>query len=1125
MKKVTLAFAIIFSVNLLFSNPVDTITAKKVAVNFWKQNNAGPTVKGKTLRFQRETPDFRLLPTDTLFSGFYIFNAVNGNGFVIVSANDNAIPILGYSMENSFQIENMPPNLKYWLEGYEQEIQNADYVRCSNEIRSDWGMLLAGEPLPVKSTTNVTPLLTTHWDQSWPYNLSCPYDYDAEDNTLTGCVATAMAQVLKYWEYPQIGTGSHTYIDPNYGMQSVNFETGIAWNEMLNDYSTSTSYTLMQASAISSLMYMCGVSVDMNYGVYGSGISNFINEYGLLPLPCPETALKTYFNYSDNLEGISKSDFTSAQWISILKNELDSGRVMLYTGHDANNTSAHAFVCDGYSNNNNFHFNWGWSGNCDGYYSINNLAPGSGGSGSGNGNYTYGQQAIIHITPSNQVVHPNYDLVMNSTLTTTDTSYLFGPNHPVTINCAVANTGNATFNGYLVALVSDLHGNIVAEINSSYTTISPNHYVNKSFTVQGGLPLGPGRYFAIITSATNLNDPTTSRIVKDNINNINFASFSIHYSADIETYSDFDLSEDIVYSGQTLTVNVSPANATSYDYSGAISVALLSLTGSYIQTLQDTTFATPIPAMSYAPNGIDFTGTITAPAGDYMLTLRYKPQGSSYWIYAGSTYYQNPVRITIHDAPVADMYESNNTVSTAYALTPIFTDDMAEVNTNGANFHNSTDMDYFKIILPSGYSYQIMPVLQDFYYNDDITYSVDAKFYASNDAISWSNAIDNDGSMMNPNTPMTQLYDGGVVYFKVLPSFDGDLGTYSLHVYISRQINPDQYEPNNTASSAYNLGTVNTGSANYSVNANFHLTTDNDYYKVILPPDYSYTINANLSDSYNNSNYTADAKFATSQDGTNWSSNYGSNMPALTFTNGGVIYFRVLPYTDHETGTYQLQISITRQGGVTPDMCEPNNTVSTAYLLASVDENETSLDAEATFHTSSDVDYYKINLPPDYTYLVDVALFDHANEPSSYTVDAKISVSTDFGNTWSSYYGSTIPTMTFEHSGRPYYKVVPQQDGSTGTYRLHIDVSRMTGVSDFEEKLSVYPNPTNGKVMIQAPDSWLIDQVDIMTTSGEMVKSLSGDVRSFCVSELSRGLYLLRIHTSNGIVYQKLIKQ
>ena len=1383
MKKILLALALLVGINMLFANPVDTATAKKVAVNFWKQNNTGPTVNGKTLRFQRETPDFRLLPADSLFSGFYIFNAVNGNGFVIVSANDNTIPILGYSMDKSFQIENMPPNLKDWLNGYEQQIQRADMFRCSDETRNEWGRLLAGEPLPVKSTTNVTPLLTTHWDQGWPYNLSCPYDYDAEDNTLTGCVATAMAQVLKYWEYPQIGVGSHTYTDPIYGTQSVNFETGIAWNEMLNDYSTSSSYTLMQASAISSLMYMCGVSVDMIYGVYGSGISNFINEYGLLPLPCPETALKTFFNYSDNLEGISKSDFTSAQWISILKNELDSNRVILYTGHDANNTSAHAFVCDGYSNNNNFHFNWGWSGYCDGYYSINNLVPGSGGSGSGNGNYTYGQQAIIHITPSNQVVHPNYDLVMNSTLTTSDTSYLFGPNHPVSINCAVANTGNATFNGYLVALVSDLNGNIVAEISSSYTTISPNHYVNKSFTVQGGLPLGPGRYFAIITSVTNLNDLATSRIVKDNINNINFASFKVTYEADIETFSEFE-SENTIFSGQSITVNVDVANFGSSSYSGDISVALLSLSGSYVQTIQEYTLTSPLNSMTHYTNGLDFTGVITAPAGDYFLTLRYKPQGSSYWYFAGSYFYQNPVRITIRDEPVADIYEANNTISTAYSLMPVFIDDMAEVNTNGANFHNSSDVDYFKITLPSGYSYQIIPILQDFYYNDDITYSVDAKFYVSNDAVSWSNAFDNDGNIMDPNTPIAQFNDGGVVYFKVLPSFAGDIGTYSLHVYISRQINPDQYEENNTSSTAYNLGTVNTSNANYTVDANFHVTTDNDYYKINLPAGYSYTINANILNSYNNSTYSADAKFATSPNGSNWSSNYGSTMPALTITDGGVLYFRVLPYTDHEIGTYQLQIAITRTGGVDPDIYEPNNTVSAAYNLGTVSTNNTSytvnanfhlttdndyykiilpagysytinanlldsynnnnftadakfatsqdgatwssdygvympeltmsdggviyfrvlpytdhetgtyqlqiaitrtgnanpeldldmyepnntassafylgvvtsntasytvnanfhietdndyykinlpagysytinanilnsynnnnytahaffstsqtgstwssdydeymptltmndggilyfrvlsstdheigtyqlqiaitrsiavepdiyepnntastaylfgnmnddlmtIDAECSFHTSSDVDYFKINLPPDYTYSVDVTLFDQTNDPTQ-TVDAKIAISTDNGSTWSSFYGSYIPTMIFEHYGQPYYRIQPQQEGFTGTYRLHISASRVTGVLDFEGNVSVHPNPTNGRIKIELPQMWQLQKIDVLNPSGQLVKSFVRDSQDIDITEFSRGLYLLRIHTSNGIIYQKVIKR
>ncbi len=1126
MKKIALALTLIIIVNLAFANPVDTLTAKRVAVNFWKQNNTGPTVKGKTLRFQRETPDFRLLPMDTLFSGFYIFNAVNGNGFVIVSANDNAIPILGYSMDNSFQIENMPPNLRDWLKGYEQEIQRADMVRGTDEVRSTWGKLLAGEALPTRSTTNVTPLLSTHWDQIWPYNLSCPYDYDFENNTCTGCVATAMAQVMKYWEYPQIGVGSHTYTDPIYGTQSVNFETGIAWNEMLNDYSTSSSYTLMQASAISSLMYMCGVSVDMNYGTDASGIPFFIDNIGL-GLPCPETALKTYFNYSDNLTGISKSDYTYEQWISILKNELDSNRVILYTGHDANNTAGHAFVCDGYSNNNLFHFNWGWSGQDDGYFSISALAPGSGGTGSGYGNYSYGQQAIIHISPANQTIHPNYDLTMHGTLATSDTSYLFGPNHPIAISCAVANTGNANFNGYLVAIVSDIDGNVVAEIPSNYTTITPNHYVNKSFTVQGGLPIGPGVYYVFITSTTNLNDPATSRIVKDNINNINFASFTVHYSADIETYSDFYLSEEPIYSGHSLTVNVSPANATTYPYYGAVSVALFSLTGSYIQTIQDTIFSSPIPAMSYAPDGIDFTGVINAPSGDYLLALRYKPQGSSYWIYAGSTYYQNPVRITILDAPMADIYETNNTVLTAYSLTPVFTDDMAEVNTTGANFHNTADVDYYKIVLPLGYSYDFVPVLQDMYYNDDISYTVDAKFYFSVDnTTSWQGPFDYDASVLTAilNQCGTTMSDGGTVYFKVTPTSQGDIGTYSLHTLVIRSINPDQYEPNNSSATAYNLGTVNSNSQNYNINANFHVTTDNDYYKINLPAGYSYTVNADLLDSYNDNNYTADAHFATSTDGNDWSSNHGSSMPELTLPDGGTVYFRVLPYTDYEIGTYKLQISVARLDGIEPDMYEPNNTVNTSYLLATISEQSSSVVADATFHTSSDVDHYKIDFPADYTYHVDAVIFDCANDPSC-SVDAKISVSDD-GINWSSVYVNYIPTMTVEHGGRLCYRVLPQQDGATGTYRLHISVSRETGIQEKETPaVSLYPNPVADCFHLIVPIDCQIQRMEIYSMTGRLVQTIDCDQDlGINVSQLARGTYLIKVYTSEGLLMRKFVK-
>lgn len=1130
MKKITLLLALIMCVNMAFSNPIDTTTAKIVAANFWRQNNVVGIKNGKTIRIQREVPDFRVKQMDSIFHNFYILTAVDTVGFVIVSANDQATPILGYSMESSFEVQNMPPNLKDWLMGYEQAIQAADAYRCSDEIRNEWGRLLAGEALPIRSITSVSPLLTTNWDQGFPYNLSCPYDYDENDYTVTGCVATAMAQVMKYWEHPQIGTGSHTYTHPIYGTLSANFESAFAWNEMLNNYSTASSYTMMQASAISTLMYMCGVSVDMNYGVESQNGSSAITTAAALlgtnPLsqtyPSAENALRTFFDYNSNLTGVAKSDYSNSQWISVLKNELDSGRVILYSGSGSG--GGHAFVCDGYSNNNTFHFNWGWSGYCNGYFSLSSLTPGSGGTGSGSGDYSYSQQAVVGITPENQSTHPNYDLVMYGSLTTSDTSYLFGPNHNVVIDCAIANTGSATFNGYLTAMVADLEGHVVAEV-STYASISANHYVNKSFTVQGGLPLGPGRYFVVITSATNLNDPTTSRIIRDNLSNINFAQFKVTYEADIETFSEFDLSEYMIYTGQSLTVNVDVANF-GYDFSGDLSVALLSMTGSYVQTIQQHTLTSPLESMTHYTNGIDFTGTITASAGDYFLTLRYRPQGSSNWYYAGSYFYQNPVRITVYAQPVADMYEANNTAATAYTLSPVFTDNMANVNTNGANIHSITDVDYYKIILPSGYSYDIVPILQDVYYNDDISYSVDAKFYFSvNNTTSWQGPFDYDANILTyiANYCGTTMSDGGTIYFKVLPTSQGDIGTYSLHVVLNRSISPDQYEPNSTASTAYNLGTVNSSSVNYNVNANFHITTDADYYKINLPSGYSYTINANILNSYNNTSYTADAKFATSQDGSTWSSNYGNAMSAMTMSNGGTLYFRVLPYTDYEIGTYQLQISITRTGGVEPDQYEPNNTVNTSYLLATINEPTSSIVANASFHTTSDEDYYKIDFPADYNYTIEVVMFDCTNDPNC-SVDAKIAVSDD-GNNWSSFYGTSIPPMTIEDGGRLYYHVAPQQTAATGTYQLHFSISRTTGIQDNEfASIMIYPNPVTDRLVISGTNEIQLDGIEIYDITGRLIQTVQKDYRVINTSQLSKGTYMLRLFTSEGEVVRKFLK-
>ena len=161
MKKITLALALIFSINLLFSNPVDTVTAKIVASNFWKQNG---------VRTQDAVPIFKV--EQMLFNNLYILTAIDTHGFVIVSADDRVIPILGYSDENSFDVTNMPPNLVEWLMGYEQQIQyiNEENIEPSEDAVVEWNTLREGGAIAPKSITAVYPLLTTLWDQSPYYN-------------------------------------------------------------------------------------------------------------------------------------------------------------------------------------------------------------------------------------------------------------------------------------------------------------------------------------------------------------------------------------------------------------------------------------------------------------------------------------------------------------------------------------------------------------------------------------------------------------------------------------------------------------------------------------------------------------------------------------------------------------------------------------------------------------------------------------------------------------------------------------------------------------------------------------------------------------------------------------------
>ncbi|MCX6270679.1 MAG: C10 family peptidase [Bacteroidetes bacterium] len=311
---------------------------------------------------------------------FYVFNLENDKGFILVSADDRITPVLGYSGKGNFGKKSFPPQFEDLMATYRRQILAAmkSAAPVPAEMVDQWKRYLNENQPVAKSTLNVGPLVTTTWDQGQYYNDSCPADPNAwlNGHVPTGCVATCIAQIMRYHSYPATGSGSHTYTHPDYGPLSANFgATTYNWSampDMLWDPNP----------AIAQLMYHCGVGLEMNYGPYASGA----------PSSNAALALIHYFNYSNTAQLVQRENYTDPDWISLLKNELDNSRVCYYAGYGS---EGHAFVLDGYDENDFFHFNWGWSGYYDGFFDVNNLNPGG-------GEFNNYQEAIIGIQPGVQ---------------------------------------------------------------------------------------------------------------------------------------------------------------------------------------------------------------------------------------------------------------------------------------------------------------------------------------------------------------------------------------------------------------------------------------------------------------------------------------------------------------------------------------------------------------------------------------------------------------------------------------------------------------------------------------------------------------------------------------------------
>ena len=381
-------------------------------------------------------------------SGLYVFNATDGSGFIIVSNDDQTTPILGFGENGNIDIEKMPDNMRAWLQGYADEI--AWLQKNGGKTAKARANIGATRNLGSHATTDIPPLVETTWNQGTPYNNLCP-KYDGTNQAVTGCVATAMAQVMKYHEWPKEDTANgkdgYTTAIPSYTTYSYKIELAelpairFDWANMKNSYKKDP-YTDDEATAVATLMQYCGYSVEMDYGP-SSGSNTDLVAY----------ALKAYFDYNETTQFVSRSMYTLANWTDLIYHELSQNRPVVYGGMSSG--GGHEFVCDGYkyeSSTDFFHINWGWGGTSDNYFVLSALDPdqqGIGGSSSDDG-YHFGQDAVIGIQPSTgtgtvaDIPQNTIDLTLVSI---TSSKESVAPGESVDITVKVQNNSSDVYDG------------------------------------------------------------------------------------------------------------------------------------------------------------------------------------------------------------------------------------------------------------------------------------------------------------------------------------------------------------------------------------------------------------------------------------------------------------------------------------------------------------------------------------------------------------------------------------------------------------------------------------------------------------------------------------------------------
>lgn len=379
IRRLSILFLLIaVTVGHMMANPVTQAQAEQMARSFITQR---PNASAKTVLRHMAVAKSGAKEIQP----YYVFNAGDDEGFVIVSGEDRFANVIAYADRGRFTLDGAPASLRSWMELY------ARYVEAYWHNDS----LAADTPARAGAKVVVAPLLDDiRWGQDAPFNDMCPTYSDGGKTVhyYTGCVATAATQIMRYYKYPTRGTGEKTCTVKGIEL-SANFgETTYDWDNMLAYYKRNGIFSIAQRDAVAKLAAHFGVAVEMEYEKAGSGAS---------PMMVPG-ALKNYFGYDKHVTLRKRSYYGTTEWMNIIKAELDAGRPVYYGGASDAGQGGHAFVCDGYDDNGYVHINWGWYGDSNGYFLVNRLNPSDLGEGGGSGGYNRDQEMVTGIRPATE---------------------------------------------------------------------------------------------------------------------------------------------------------------------------------------------------------------------------------------------------------------------------------------------------------------------------------------------------------------------------------------------------------------------------------------------------------------------------------------------------------------------------------------------------------------------------------------------------------------------------------------------------------------------------------------------------------------------------------------------------